>query len=638
MVLVNKPNAIEDAPSASYGSIYSSETIVAGSDERSALLEPSNANDGNISANRYRGKVLSTEYLIAMVLVGVILLLQMKHPNDALSNMLPSRDDEDYYDTLDYPATFLLDQAFDSKALYYNEQKIDHFDKYEEELLLLPRQQTYSQRYYKRSKHFGGPGSPILLIMGGEAALELPMLYPFVNEGLASTFNAFVVSPEHRFYGVSQPVGNGYPSVLEMMDYLSPDQALEDAIQLIGFVRNELGCHVDKTHPDYCPVITFGGSYPGFLSGMLRFRYPEIIDGSYASSAPLELYSQEVKSSAYFDKITSVADEVSEGCSDAVRSNLYKVREELYLEFWDQSDNDNDDDDDNRNAMLEAAKRVGFCPTSFPSYIQDIEEFVSETIQYLVPAIFADFNMGYYPPGPEKALSRACAIFQETNRTTLAMDTIRNFFALRNEVEYGNNKNNNNDDNDNNKSTTSDDTCFDVSLEIPAGPNARIRGSDNSGSGGGPMGRIWEFQCCKDLIVKAGYSEESMFLPRPFSYEWHEENCLRRFPGMAMDPYRLKDEWGFSNLGNTSRIVFANGLRDGWSAASITEVSNVERHHEVSVINFPNGAHHSELKSGPYPNPNETADILDGYETVTEILSGWLDEIASARITEEHHL
>lgn len=333
---------------------------------------------------------------------------------------------------------------------------------------------------------------------------------------------------------------------------------------------------------------------------MLRFKYPDIIDGSYASSAPLELYSQEVDASAYFDKITSVADEVSEGCSDAVRSTLYDVRDELLSKFAGKQQAG--------NSVAEAVRAIGFCSSTFPTYITDIEEFVSETIQYLVPAIFADFNMGYYPPGPEKALARACSLFQEEQ--TSPMGKIRKFFDLRNEVEYGNSG-----------------TCFDVSLEIPAGPNARIRASDNSGSGGGLMGRIWEFQCCKDLIVKAGYSEESMFLPRPFSYKWHKENCLRRFPGMTVNPYRLRDEWGFSNLTSASRIFFANGMNDGWSAASITEISKAEELCDLSVINFPNGAHHSELKSGPYPNPNETQDILEGYQTVTDILSSWLDEI-----------
>ncbi len=250
-MVFNKRNTINDPRRLSYGSIP--EMIVTGSDEASALLE-SNANSGtgnseteNPSGN---GKGIAREYLITIMLLGMVLLLQLPRPRDALSNMLPDEDLDTVYDS----STILLDEAFDDKALYYDDQRIDHLhNEYSERG---PEMGTYSQRYYKRSKHFRGPGSPILLIMGGEAALELPMLYPFVNEGLSSEFGAFVVSPEHRFYGESQPVGNGYPSVPEMMAYLSPDQALEDAIRLIVFVRQELGCHPDQNHPDYCPVIT----------------------------------------------------------------------------------------------------------------------------------------------------------------------------------------------------------------------------------------------------------------------------------------------------------------------------------------------------------------------------------------------
>lgn len=37
---------------------------------------------------------------------------------------------------------------------------------------------------------------------------------------------------------------------------------------------------------------TAGGSYPGWLSAMMRIRYPEVVDISYAASAPLGFYSQ----------------------------------------------------------------------------------------------------------------------------------------------------------------------------------------------------------------------------------------------------------------------------------------------------------------------------------------------------------
>merc|ERR1711967_123801 len=127
------------------------------------------------------------------------------------------------------------------------------------------------------------------------------------------------------------------------------------------------------------------------------------------------------------------------------------------------------------------------------------------------------------------------------------MERLNEFFELRGQVEYGD---------DINDLTPG---CFDLSLELPSGPNSKIRGSDNSGTGGGHVGEIWEFQCCKDLVIPAGYSNSSMFLPRPFSYEWHERHCLERFPGMKVDPFRMNNEWKFDDLlwTNTSRIVFA---------------------------------------------------------------------------------
>ena len=44
--------------------------------------------------------------------------------------------------------------------------------------------------------------------MGGEGAIppETGLFYPYVNEVLASKFGAYVIEPEHRFYGESLPV------------------------------------------------------------------------------------------------------------------------------------------------------------------------------------------------------------------------------------------------------------------------------------------------------------------------------------------------------------------------------------------------------------------------------------------------
>ncbi|KAL3928965.1 MAG: hypothetical protein SGBAC_012415 [Bacillariaceae sp.] len=473
----------------------------------------------------------------------------------------------------------LLEKHWDKREMFFDHQMVDHFDPANKGL--------YSQRYYKVAKHWKGPGHPILVIMGGEDSLDLPMLYPYVRKGLASEFHAFVLSPEHRFYGKSQPVKD--PTNNELAQYLSPDQALLDAISLIQHIRESIGCSLNKTSTDYCPVISFGGSYPGFLSAMLRFRFPNVVDIAYASSAPLELYAQTVAADAYFDKVSEVAEVSSSGCAAAVRDTLYAAREELLANY---------------TSVKEAARATGFCTHHFPAYMQTIPEFISETITYLVPAVFADFNMAYYPPGPDTALEQACHIFEDFSHSPL--ERISNFYDLRGEIEHGLDKK---------------PKCFDLSLELPSGPNARIRGADSSGSGGGFTGKIWEFQCCKDLIIRASTSEKSMFLPQPFQYAWLSEHCHQRFEGVPMEPFRMVSEWKFNDLSHASRILFTNGLRDGWSTSSILQNSNPN----IAIINLPNGAHHSDLGS-KWPRSDDTDDIIQGHKEAIVILRQWLDE------------
>lgn len=63
--------------------------------------------------------------------------------------------------------------------------------------------------------------------------------------------------------------------------YLSSDQALMDYVTLIDYLKRKY--HFD----DLQAVIGFGGSYGGMLSSWMRFRYPNMIDGVIAASAPI---------------------------------------------------------------------------------------------------------------------------------------------------------------------------------------------------------------------------------------------------------------------------------------------------------------------------------------------------------------
>ena len=169
--------------------------------------------------------------------------------------------------------------------------------------------------------------------------------------------------------------------------------------------------------------------------------------------------------------------------------------------------------------------------------------------------------------------------------------------------------------------TSSD--CFDMSRQLPTGPNATISGGDWSGDGVGADAESWDFQTCTLLVEKIGFSEESMFPKRGWTLEWMEKHCLARF-GVKPRPTELVGKWKFNDFvsANASRILFTNGMNDGWSVGAVKQ--NLTD--DLLVLNFENGAHHSDLNAFG-PRDEDTEDIKEGYIIVQNILSKWLDKI-----------
>ena len=259
-----------------------------------------------------------------------------------------------------------------------------------------------------------------------------------------------------------------------------------DAVQFIQYIRTKYKCVTARTSIQkgiyYCPVITVGGSYPGFLSAMMRFLHPNIIDAAHATSAPMLFYAQAVEDQfAHYDLITKVADKYSPGCAKNFRVSLLNVMDVLAKEVI---------------SIKEAAKQMGLC--FVPSYMQtDIEMFINE-IMMVVGYTFANYNMANYPPNNETELYEACQIFEEDSSSFL--DKLGTFFQ-----PYW--------------TTGSTKSCFDVSTQLPDGPNATISSGDWSGVGSQWSGKMWDFQTCSLLIERIGFSVDSMFPPRTWTLE-----------------------------------------------------------------------------------------------------------------------
>lgn len=175
---------------------------------------------------------------------------------------------------------------------------------------------TYEQRYFVCGKQFFNTDNGTIFFYNGN---EADVLLYLNNTGLmwenAEEFNAVLVFAEHRYFGKSMPFGD---KALEHLEYLSSTQALADFAVLIQALKDEWKADV--------PVIGFGGSYGGMLGTWFRLKYPHLMDGVIAGSAPVLHFVNDpdhpVDSGAYMRIVTydmSPAAGASKNCIPNVR-------------------------------------------------------------------------------------------------------------------------------------------------------------------------------------------------------------------------------------------------------------------------------------------------------------------------------
>ena len=149
------------------------------------------------------------------------------------------------------------------------EQPLNHF---------IPRGTgpIYRQRYclYDGFLNQAANGTyPIFLYTGNESPLEQYINHTGLIWELAPQHGALVAFFEHRYEGQSLP----YNLSEKCLSYSSSIQALADFVSLLN--------HLNPNSRN--PVIAFGGSYGGMLSSWLRMKYPNMVAGAIAASAPI---------------------------------------------------------------------------------------------------------------------------------------------------------------------------------------------------------------------------------------------------------------------------------------------------------------------------------------------------------------
>ncbi|XP_031618081.1 putative serine protease K12H4.7, partial [Contarinia nasturtii] len=170
---------------------------------------------------------------------------------------------------------------------HYITQRLDNFD-HQNNL-------TFEMRYLTNDIWFKS-GGPIFIMIGGEWEISAGHILPGQHiYDMAKENNGLLLYSEHRFYGKSQPTKT---SSTENLKYLSVEQSLADLAHLIRVITS------DKEMNATGGVILVGGSYAATMAAWFKQKYPHLVKGSWASSAPLHAKLN------YFEYTETVAESI----------------------------------------------------------------------------------------------------------------------------------------------------------------------------------------------------------------------------------------------------------------------------------------------------------------------------------------
>lgn len=189
-----------------------------------------------------------------------------------------------------------------SIQLAYFTQLLDHNN---------PALGFFSQRYYIDETYGSKNDSPVFFYICGESACSKRALNGAIRS-YAKKFHAKLVALEHRYYGESLPFDTLSTSNLR---YLTTEAALDDLAYFQRYLKNEKNWNGKW--------IAFGGSYPGSLSAYYRLKFPYLVAGALASSAPVMAKEDFIEYDTHVTQVAGIK------CARQMREVVNQVEESL---------------------------------------------------------------------------------------------------------------------------------------------------------------------------------------------------------------------------------------------------------------------------------------------------------------------
>ncbi|MBN3299531.1 DPP2 peptidase, partial [Amia calva] len=395
---------------------------------------------------------------------------------------------------------------------------------------------TFKQRYLITDQYWDRGQGPIFFYTGNEGDIwAFALNSGFITE-LAAQEHALVIFAEHRYYGKSLPFGDASFKVPEI-GLLTVEQALADYAVLITELKKQL----DATAS---PVIVFGGSYGGMLSVYMRLRYPNIVTGALAASAPVVSTAGLGDPRQFFRDVTLDFERYNPACKDAVKSAFRQLENLAKLQDY---------------GRIQA--EFSLCAT--PSSWRDVHQLYGFlrngfTLMAMLDYPYSTHFMGNLPANPVKV---ACdTILNGTDMLRALRDTVG--------IVYN---------------STGELACYDLYTLY-------IECADPTGCGLGSDSLAWDYQAKVELCYESN-NVTDMFPVMPFTEQDREAYCRKKW-GVSPRPGWLRTQYWADALSTASNIIFSNGDLDPWANGGIRNSLSPS----LIAINITDGAHHLDLR------------------------------------------
>uniref|UniRef100_A0A146LSH7 Lysosomal Pro-X carboxypeptidase n=1 Tax=Lygus hesperus TaxID=30085 RepID=A0A146LSH7_LYGHE len=405
--------------------------------------------------------------------------------------------------------------------------------------------------------------SPIFFYTGNEGNIQMFAQNSGLLWELAPAFKALVVFAEHRYYGSSLPFGNLSYSDPKYSGYLSSSQALADFVDLIEYLKQVYPKHEEAP----TPVIAFGGSYGGMLAAWIRMKYPGVVNGALAASAPIWQFTNMTRCEAFNQVTTSAYRESgSHRCVEVIKKS------------WDAI-----------NRLAKTDDGMKFLNQTFKPCVPLTNQKGVDSLKEWLTNMYVNIAMVNYPypsnflaPLPGHPVKALCNLIEGTDSKDKAI--VSAVFKVA--TFYFN--------------STGTTKCMDFNSE--GTPDLDING--------------WSYQSCTEMVMPMCDNGDTMFEKSSWDIKQVSDDCFQRFKVRPIVDYVHK-MYGGKRISDASNIIFSNGLLDPWSSGGVT--NNVSAT-AVAVI-LPGGAHHLDLR---FSDPLDPPAVRSARKIYRSIFKQWI--------------